>query len=139
MTISEIATEDVVTVDPDTEVPAIVAEMAENEVGTVVIAEGDEPVSIVSDRKIAMAIDETEDVGELRADDVMTEDLVTVREDDGVFEVIQTMSDAAIRRIPVVDDQGALVGIISLDDVIVLLSTELGNASDVIQEQAGRL
>lgn len=53
-------------------------------VGAVVIAENDEPVGIVTDRDISLALAESDDVSSFTAADVMTEDPVTLQEDEGV-------------------------------------------------------
>jgi CBS domain-containing protein len=49
------------------------------------------------------------------------------------------MGDNGIRRIPVVDEDGKLQGIVTLDDAVVLLGTELGNVAETIQAQIDRL
>ena len=138
MTVEDIAQTDVVTATEDTPLTELVAQMNENDVGSVVIVDGESPVSLVTDRKIALSLDEAPDVSDRRASDVMTEDLVTVPTDTGIFEVIQTLGEEGIRRVPVVDEQEQLKGIVSLDDVIMLLETEFGNVSDVIEAQSPR-
>ena len=56
-----------------------------------------------------------------------------------VFDVVKMMGENGIRRIPVVDEENTLQGIVTLDDVIVLLGTELGNVAETIQAQIDRL
>jgi CBS-domain-containing membrane protein len=56
-----------------------------------------------------------------------------------VYEAINQLSDEEIRRLPVVDEDGELVGIVTLDDLLVLLSRELSMAGDIIEEQSPRL
>jgi CBS domain-containing protein len=69
--------------------------------------------------------------------DLMARDLVTVREDQGVFECMQQMRINGIRRMPVVEPKGSLIGIISLDDLIQLLAEEMSELGKVIvREQA---
>lgn len=138
MSITEIAATDVVTVSRDDDVASVVAEMANNDVGMVVVVEDNKPVGIVTDRKIALSVQETEDVANQQVSSLMTEDPITVAEDSNVFETITKLSDAAIRRAPVVDDQNQLTGVISVDDIIVLLAAELGNVSDIIEAQSPR-
>ena len=57
--------------------------------------------------------------------DIMMSDLATVKENTGVFEAIQYMRAKGVRRLPVVDDSGGLVGILALDDLLELLADEL--------------
>jgi len=69
------------------------------------------------------------------ASDVMSENPVTVDRDIGVFELIQTMADHSVRRIPVVDGE-KLYGIITLDDLDRLLSDEQRILSEVIEAES---
>ena len=56
-----------------------------------------------------------------------------------VFDVVKMMGENGISRIPIVDEENTLQGIVTLDDVIVLLGTELGNVAETIQAQIDRL
>lgn len=139
MAINEIAETDVVTAERNDDVETVVDRMAQEDVGSVVVVEGDAPVGVLTDRSIALAIGESEGLTDATAEDVMSEDLVTVRSDDGIFEVARTLGDAGVRRVPVVDDDGTLEGIVSLDDLVVVISEELAEISDVIEMQSPRL
>lgn len=138
MTISEIAQTDVVTADRDTSASDLASEMADSDVGSVLIVEESESVGIITDRQLALALTDGGDLSETTAGELMTEDPVTVSEDDGVFEVIQMFDEQNVRRLPVVDSDGQLSGIVSLDDAIVMLATEFGHVSDVIEAQSPR-
>ena len=75
-------------------------------------------VGLITDRDIVIrAIAEGGDARALRAEEVMTKDLHTVRPNDRVIEAIRKMGDRQVRRLPVVDREGALRGIISMADV----------------------
>ena len=75
-------------------------------------------VGLITDRDIVIrAIAEGGDARSLRAEEVMTTDLYTVRPNDRVIEAIRKMGDKQVRRLPVVDSEGALRGIISMADV----------------------
>lgn len=134
MTLSEIATTDVVTASPDTEITELLSMMDEQEVGSVVVADGDEPHGIVTDRMIAMSFREGGDIEGTTASDVMTEDMVTAEEEDTHFDVLERMSEEGIRRIPIVTD-GSLTGILTLDDLVMVTAAELSRVSDVIETQ----
>jgi CBS domain-containing protein len=74
-------------------------------------------VGLITDRDIVIrAIADGRDIS-ARADEVMTADIHTARPNDRVIEMIRKMGDKQVRRIPVVDDQANLVGIISMADV----------------------
>jgi CBS domain-containing protein len=139
MSLDEVAAEDVVTADRDTPIRTIVAKMAERDVGSVVVVDGGEPVGIITDRKVALALEEAPDVAQRSAEELIGDDLVTVDQSMTIFEVLQTMSDHGIRRLPIVDEENRLQGIVSLDDVLVLLGTEIGNVADTIESQLSRL
>ncbi|MFC6987755.1 CBS domain-containing protein [Haloplanus sp. GCM10025708] len=92
--------------------------MLDEELGDLVIAEDDKLVGIVTDRDIALAVARYDDLSELTAEDVMTPDPVTTHEDATAVDLPATMAEGRVRRIPVVDDEGTLVGIATLDDVV---------------------
>jgi CBS domain-containing protein len=107
-------------------------------VGTIVITEDDRPEGIITDRQIALALEETPDLTQRSVEDLMTEDPVTVTEDTDLFDAVRSLAEHDIRRVPVVDDEGTLAGILSLDDAMVVLSGEFSAISDVIREQSPR-
>lgn len=116
----------------------VVGQMADEEVGSVVIVEDDRPIGIVTDRSIALALETTPDVADREARDLASEDLVTGTTEMTVFDALQELSDNGVRRLPIVDEDDTLQGIVTLDDIVVLLSTELSNASEVIRDQSAR-
>jgi len=138
MTIDEFAQKDVVTAQPDDDLTTVVEKMRDEEVGSVVIVAEDEPISIVSDRKIAMAAADG-DIRDRAVEEVMTEDLITARTDTSMDELIDTMSEEAIRRAPVVDDEGSLAGLVSMDDLLIKLAGEFDTLTRIPQKQSGKL
>lgn len=139
VTIEDIFQDDVVTAEPDTPIATIAAQMSEEDVGAVVIEDDSEPVGIITDRSIAMAIQETPDLSEQTAEDLMTGEIVTGTDEMTVLEALQKLNDESIRRLPVVDADDKLVGIVTLDDIIVLLGSELQDTAEIIQAQSSRL
>lgn len=137
--IEDIVQEDVVTASPETPVRTLVAQMAERNVGAVVVVDDDEPTGVITDRTIALAIEDQPDVGEQDAESLLGGDVVTADPSMTVFDAVRSMSEHDIRRLPVVDENDALQGVVTLDDVLVLLGTELENAAEVIQSQSPRL
>lgn len=136
MTVADLMREDVVTASRETPINEVATAMREETVGSVVIVEDDVPVGLVTDRDVAVRIAADRlDAGEMPAENVMTEDPVTVDVDTGVFELCATMGEEGVRRMPVVDD-GYLAGIVTLDDLSVLLTDELGNLAGVIEAES---
>lgn len=137
--VEELVQTDVVTAEPDTSIAAIVTEMADEEVGSVVVVEGEAPVGILTDRQIALAIEEMPDVADRLAEDLFTRDPATGTTDMDVFDVLRRLEAEEVRRLPIVDEDGSLEGIVALDDVLVLLGSELQNAASVIRAQSPRI
>jgi len=136
MTVADIARTDVVTADPGATISELAFTMANERVGSVVITEGDDVTGIVTDRDIALDVLGTgADPEAYTARDVMTPDPLTVDADDGVMDTVRAMCDVGVRRVPVVED-GRLVGIITLDDFLVLLAGELSNLAGVVEAES---
>ncbi|MDY6779354.1 MAG: CBS domain-containing protein [Halobacteria archaeon] len=134
-TVKEIARErdEVVTVTPDETAVEVAETMKEENVGSVIVVEDETPVGIVTDRDLAMQIIAGDrEANETETRDVMTRDLVTVDADDEISDLIETLGDAGVRRMPVVDG-GEIAGIVTLDDIVVLLATEHQSISNEFQ------
>ena len=138
MTVGEIARDRVITASPDTTIKSIVESMHEHDVGCIIIEQDDEPIGLITDRKIALQLKDIPDLSSHAVKEFMTTGLVTIREDHGIKEATKTLSEANIRRIPVVDRDDELVGILSIDDIAVLLADELSDLSEVVVEQSPR-
>lgn len=137
--IEDVIQTDVVTAATDTPTPTLAGMMAEEDVGSVVIVDDGEPVGIITDRKLALLMQEAKDITEQTAEDIMTGELVTGTTSMTVLDVLNQMSEQNIRRFPITDEDGSLEGIVTLDDLLVLLSTEMQKATEIIQEQSSRL
>jgi CBS domain-containing protein len=138
MTVDQIAREDVVTATEETTTGEVVDLMAEEDVGSVVVESDGDPVGIVTDRQIALGLADEPDIAKRRVERVMTTSVVTVHRDDGIAETIETMQSSSVRRLPVVDDDGELVGILSIDDIVVMLTDEFDDLQDVLKSQSPR-
>jgi CBS domain-containing protein len=68
----------------------------------------------------------------------MGRQLVSVQEQEGVFETIRLMRTKGIRRIPVVNQEGGLVGIVSADDILDLLAEEMTELAKVVPREQER-
>jgi CBS domain-containing protein len=90
------------------------------------------PVGIVTDRDIVIEIiGASLSVDDFTVGDIMRQQLISVQEKDGVIETIRLMRAHGIRRIPVIDEEGALAGIVSVDDMLDLLAGELTELAKV--------
>jgi len=136
MTVFECCRRAVVTASPEASVREVARLMSESNVGSVVIMTDDCcPMGIVTDRDLVtrvMAPDRNPKTTRIR--EVMTTDLVVVEDGTGLYEALQCVREKGIRRLPIVDREGKLVGIITMDDIIRLLGQELQCMGEVIRE-----
>jgi CBS domain-containing protein len=140
MPIGDFCKRDVVVSDRNASVTEAARLMRENHVGAlIVIGEGNgtsRPVGIVTDRDIVIEVIACGlDPNTILVEDIMLEGLHTVAEREGVFTTIRLMREYGVRRLPVVNDMGELEGIITLDDLIALLATEIDEISRLLARE----
>jgi len=141
MPIGEVCVRDVVVVSKEQTIQQAAVLMRRNHVGDLVVVEEraggrQVPVGIVTDRDIVVSVLATAvDPQVYTVGDLVARKLLTVAEDQGVFETIQYMRTNGVRRMPVVDRAGGLVGIISVDDLIQLLSDEMSELAKLIARE----
>ena len=136
MSVGELGPNDVVTAGPETELGTVAQRLASNNVGAAVVTEGEEPVGIVTDRDIALEVGQSDDVAGTPAEDVMTAGLTTLREDADAIEISRAIKEENARRFPVVDENGELTGIVTLDDLVATIGEQLDNVADTIESQS---
>lgn len=139
MRVREIMTSPVVSARPDDSIFYAAKMMADEDVGALPIIEAGHIVGIVTDRDIATraVADGTPPQALLRR--IMTEVVVSCSPDDDLEHVLELMSNEQIRRLPVCDDGGRLVGIVALADAAEHDPdrSEVGEALEEIVEQSG--
>ena len=118
MKVSEFMTQDVETVTPDQPIREAAQFMLRADAGAMPVSDGDRLIGMVTDRDIAVRAVAEGRGPDTPVRDVMTEDLVYCFDDDEAEEVAIKMSDAQVRRMPVLSREGEnLVGIVSLGDI----------------------
>ena len=137
MKIQEIMTRDPSNVTADATVREAAQVMKRENVGIVPVVDGQNErrlVGLVTDRDIAIrCIAEGKD-GTCRVRDVMsTDDLATCKVNDDVENVMSAMRSEKVRRIPIVDERGSLVGIVSQADVL-LKTRDTGRAGETVEQ-----
>ncbi|HEY5993639.1 MAG TPA: CBS domain-containing protein [Gallionellaceae bacterium] len=140
MPVSELCNREVVIVQRSSTVQEAAQLMREHHVGDLVVVEKHDgaqmPVGVVTDRDLVLEVMAPEiDQKSITVGDLVGPRLAAVKESTGVFESIQYMRAQGVRRLPVVDDQGALIGILTMDDVLELLSEELLELVKVVRHE----
>lgn len=113
-------------------------------VGDVIIMHESEgrqvPMGIVTDRDLALEVLAAEvDAESVAAGDLVTSSrLITARIDEDLDAALQRMRDHGVRRLPVVDAEGALIGILSTDDALEFLAEELDDVVELVSRQRHR-
>lgn len=136
MNVGEFCSREVVIASEEATIVEIAQLMRKHHVGDVVIVDRSKsppvPIGIVTDRDIVVELVAAEvPLGAVSVGDVMSYDLATAREDEAVWDALQRMRTRGVRRLPVVNAQGGLEGILALDDLLELLSEELGSLARV--------
>jgi CBS domain-containing protein len=117
-TVADVMTRGVRTMSPSDTVVRAAQAMDELNVGVIPVCEGKKLVGMVTDRDIVVrGVAQEADTKTLKLADVMSTNVRCATEDEDVDEVLSEMADTQIRRMPVVDGQQQLVGIISLGDI----------------------
>ena len=97
------------------------------------------PVGIVTDRDIVIeVIAKSLPINDFMVGDIMSPQLISVQEEEGVVETIRLMRANGIRRVPVLTHEGGLAGIVSVDDLLDLLAEELSELAKVAPREQAR-
>jgi len=135
MKLNEVFTRNVVTAGPEETLAAVAVRMQEHNVGTVVVVEDRRPVGIITDRDLALALGAQGFSPQAQVQKVMTHHVLAIPEDAGIHTATRFMRDREVRRLPIVDKEDRLVGIVSLDDLLRFLGRELYNLAEGIRHE----
>ncbi|MGE5610115.1 MAG: CBS domain-containing protein [Bacillota bacterium] len=134
--VRDVMTVDVEVCNPNTELYYVARMMAERDIGSVPVVESTDtmrPIGIITDRDIVVrVIAKREDPNVMKASDCMTTGLLTVNPESDLLECMRTMEERQVRRAPVVDHDGRVIGIISQADIAECVSKR--EAGEFIQE-----
>src|SRR5262245_47834350 len=120
----------------------VATRMREFRVGCVVVTRGAHPVGILTDRDLALrVVAEGRDPSTTRVSEVVTYDATTLPRDAGIDTAARVMRDKGVRRLPIVTEDGKVLGIVTADDLTILLAQQLsdlgaGIASSVDSDEA---
>ena len=136
MSVGEICNREVVITHKESSIVEVAQLMRQYHVGDIVVVDSSsgqpKPIGIVTDRDIVVELIAGEvSLDSVTAADVMSFDLITVQEQDGIWSTLECMRTRGVRRIPVVNAQGGLEGILTIDDLLELFSEELSSLAKV--------
>lgn len=140
MTVGRICNREVVVAEKSVSLREASRRMRDFHVGSLVIVDREgpqaKPLGILTDRDIVIEVIATDGpLDELTVADVMGAELLTVREEDSLWESLQYMRGRGVRRLPVTNQDGVLVGIVAVDDFLELFSTELMDLTRLIRQE----
>lgn len=138
MTVGEICNREVIVIQRDESVLEAARLMRQYHVGAVIVIDKPNgrtiPVGIVTDRDLVVEVLATElDETVITVGDIMTQELFTLKESTATYDAIDFMRRKTVRRLPIVDDAGELVGILTLDDVLEILSEEMLDLAKLVR------
>jgi CBS domain-containing protein len=140
MPISEICTREVAVADRAMTILEAAQAMRKQHAGNLVVVEEQNgkrvPVGIVTDRDIVVSVVATKlDPSIFTVGDLVMQKLTTCQEDEGILECVRRMRIKGIRRMPVVDSDGSLVGIVTVDDIVQMLAEEMNAIGKLIARE----
>lgn len=131
--LKEFATNLVAVVEPDTSARVVAQLMRRHHIGALVVVDAldkNKPVGIVTDRDLVLELmAEGLDPAVFTAGDIMSVDLVKAQPEMDAMEAVQLMKKYRLRRLVIVDKAGNLAGIVTIEDVLGLLTRELADLS----------
>ncbi len=137
--LGEVCTKPVVTVSLSSPVAEAARLMRATRVGAVVVVDSGRPYGILTDRDIAMdVVAEGRDASRVLVGEIMRTSPAVVREDQDLLDATRLFAEKGVRRLPVVNRSGKLMGIIALDDVLMLLGGEFSNIVTALAQELGR-
>ncbi len=135
--ISDVMSLRLVTVRPEETVQVAIARMLEENVGGVVVCDGDRLAGIFTERDVLRLVGGGEHFGELRVADVMTREVITLGPDDEVVEAARLMGERQVRHLPVVQD-GNVLGLIGIREALRSLLEILWREHDPVARATAR-
>jgi CBS domain-containing protein len=141
MRAGEVCTREVSTIERSASLIEAARRMRDEHIGSLVVVSVTPhrrvPQGILTDRDIVVGVLATDpdQLQRLDVGDVSMNELVTATEDEDLGTVLKRMRSFAVRRVPVVDAEGDLLGILSLDDVLTAIASEMGEIARLLSEQ----
>ena len=140
MSLGNLCRREIICVDSRTTVKEAAKLMEGKNIGSTIVVQERKPIGILTDRDILLRVmNRGLDPEKTSVDEVMTKQIVTLKEDMGLFEALQKVKGKGIRRFPIVDSNGNLQGIMTLDDIFYLLGKEMSDVTSIIENERPKL
>ena len=137
--LGRICTKPVVTLPATATVVEAARAMRIRNVGTVIVVNARRPIGLLTDRDITVeVVAQGKDPETLQVGAVMRKKPAVIRGDAGILDAAQMFAKTGVRRLPVVAKDGTIVGIIAMDDVLMLLGNEMGHISAALAAELRR-
>lgn len=141
--IGEICTRDPVVAKLEVTIAAAARLMRRHHVGSVVVVTDSGgmsiPLGVVTDRDIVVEVTATDlDPNTITVGDIMRREIITVRAEEGVLEAMQIMRSNGVRRLPVVNAEGKLLGVVAFDDLLDLVTEQLILLNKIVPREQAR-
>jgi CBS domain-containing protein len=131
--LGKICIKPVVTASTQMTVEEAARAMRAKNVGALVVVNAGRPVGMLTDRDVTVeVVAQGKDPDSVRVGDVMHKKPMTIREDLGLLDAAKTFARTGVRRLPVVTKTGVLVGVITVDDLIMLFGNEMGHLAGAL-------
>lgn len=143
MPLGEICNREVVFIPREGSIRDAIGLMRSHHVGAVVVVDEIQgrrlPVGVLTDRDIVLELLAKDvELGRVSVGDMMSRKLLTAKEEDDIMDTIKRMRSAGVRRLPVIDNEGCLVGIVTVDDLIDLIAEQLTDLTRLIANEQSR-
>ncbi len=138
--LGKICTTPATTASPDTTVREAAHRMRTRKIGALVIVnERKEPIGVLTDRDITVnVVAQGADPAQVRVGAMIRRRPAVIRDSAGILDATKLMSRRGVRRLPVVNGTGQVIGVLSLDDLLMLLGSELANIASTLSSELGR-
>lgn len=118
MKIKDIMHRKIIWVEADTPIEQVANKMRELDIGAIPVGEKDRLVGMITDRDIAVrSFNGSANPRELKARDVMSKDIAFCKEDENLDDALQLMTRKKVRRLPVLNEEKRMIGMLSLGDI----------------------
>lgn len=140
MPLGEVCNREVVFITREGSIRDAIGLMRSHHVGAVMVVDEIQgrrmPVGVLTDRDIVLELLAKDvELDKVSAGDMMNRELLTAREEDDILDTIKRMRSAGVRRLPVIDSEGCLAGIVTVDDLIDLIAEQLTDLTRLIANE----